>query len=165
MVIGLKRGGGKMKKVLQSEAFWHYLGIAAFVIAVIFGAPLKEALSADVTIASARHPGLALVATGQKVFKRKCKTCHSLKEGKNKIGPSLYGLFGREAGTAEGYRYSKAMKNSGIVWDDRVLNVFIAKPKLTVPKTKMSFRGIRKEEDRKALIEYLRGATKPKEGE
>lgn len=103
-------------------------------------------------------------AHGEKVF-RKCKSCHSLKEDKNKVGPSLYGLFGREAGTVEGYRYSKAMKNSGIVWDDRILNVFIAKPKLTVPKTRMSFRGIRKEEDRKAVIEYLRGATKLKEGE
>jgi len=154
-----------LKEVFQGETFWLYFGFAAFVIAVIFGAPLKEALSADVTVASARHPGAALYAAGEKVFKRKCKTCHSVKEGKNKIGPSLYGLFGREAGTLEGYRYSKAMKKTEFVWDDERLNAFITKPKSIVPKTRMSFRGIKKEEDRKALIEYLRGATKPKEGE
>ena len=103
----------------------------------------------------------ASAASGEKLFK-KCKMCHSLDEGKNKIGPSLYDLFNRKAGTVENYKYSKAMKNSDFVWDDKILDIFIAKPRLAIPKTKMSFRGIKDEQDRTALIEYLHEATKPK---
>ncbi len=126
------------------------------IIAALF---LVATSTQDNEIASARHPGVALYTQGEKVFKRKCKTCHTAKEGKNKVGPSLYGLFGREVGTLEGYKYSKAMKKMEFVWDDRLLNIFMAKPKLMIPKTKMNFRGIRNEEDRKALIEYLKQFT------
>ena len=93
-------------------------------------------------------------ASGEKVF-RKCKACHSLEEGKNKMGPSLFGLFGREAGKVPKYRYSKALKNSGIVWTEETLDEWLKGPRDLVKKTKMRTRRL-KDKDRKSLIEYLR---------
>ncbi len=98
-------------------------------------------------------------AKGEKIFK-KCKACHSLEAGKKKVGPSLAGLFGRTAGMVDGFKYSKAMKGSGIVWDEATLEEFLTKPKAFVPKTKMAFPGLRKEQDRADLIAYLMEATK-----
>ena len=113
-----------------------------------------------VLLAVAAGPALAAgdAAQGEKVF-NKCKTCHTLEAGKNKIGPSLHGLFGRTAGTVEGFPYSDAMKNSGIVWDAETLDHYLTKPKDLVPGNKMSFSGLPKDEDRANVIEYLKGAT------
>ena len=82
-------------------------------------------------------------ARGEKIYK-KCKACHSLEAGKKKVGPSLAGLFGRTAGTVEGFKYSTAMKDSGIVWDEETLDGFLTKPKDVVPKTRMAFPGFKK---------------------
>ena len=92
---------------------------------------------------------------GKKVFK-KCVACHSLQEGKNKIGPSLYNLLGRKAGSVDGYKYSKAMKNSDVVWDEESLDKFLTKPRKFIKKTKMSFRGIKKKSLRDNIISYLK---------
>ena len=92
---------------------------------------------------------------GKKVFK-KCVACHSLEEGKNKIGPPLNNLLGRKAGSVDGYKYSKAMKNSDVVWDEESLDKFITKPRKFIPKTKMSFRGIKKKSLRDDLISFLK---------
>ena len=92
---------------------------------------------------------------GKKVFK-KCVACHSLQEGKNKIGPSLYNLLGRKAGSVDGYKYSKAMKNSDVVWDEESLDKFLTKPRKFIPKTKMSFRGIKKKSLRDDLISFFK---------
>ncbi len=120
---------------------------------------LIAALAAGV-FALASHQALAEadLANGEKVFK-KCKTCHSLEEGKKKVGPHLAGLFGRTAGIVEGYKYSKAMKESGIVWDEETLDAYLTKPKDLVPKTKMAFPGLKKEQDRIDIIAYLKEAT------
>ena len=95
---------------------------------------------------------------GKRVY-NKCRTCHSIDEEKNKVGPHLVGLFGREAGSVEGFRYSDAMKESGIVWDEETLEEFISDPKATVPGNRMPFSGIRKEEQVEDLIAYLKEAT------
>jgi cytochrome c len=97
-------------------------------------------------------------AKGEKLYK-KCKACHSLEAGKKKVGPSLAGLFGRTAGTVEGFKYSAAMKDSGIVWDEATLDSFLLKPKEVVPKTRMAFPGLKKEQDRMDMIAYLKEAT------
>ena len=102
---------------------------------------------------------------GAKVFK-KCKNCHVADEKKKKIGPHLVGLFGRTAGTVEGYKYKKAMIDKGkegLVWNAETLDEFLTKPKKFVPGTKMSFPGLSKASDRKNLIAYLMKVTKPAE--
>lgn len=100
-----------------------------------------------------------LVAAGEKVFK-KCAACHAVGEGAaNKVGPQLNDLFGRTAGTAEGYSYSKAMTEAGaggLVWKDETLAQFLADPKAVVKGTKMAFPGLKKEEDVNAVLAYLK---------
>ena len=92
---------------------------------------------------------------GAKVFK-KCKACHSLEEGKKKVGPSLFGVTGSAAGAVEGFKYSKAMLASGLTWDDETLAKYLTKPRALVPKTKMSFAGLKKEDDVANVIAYLK---------
>ena len=123
------------------------------------GSNLFAALAAGV-IAFTGQQALAEgdVAAGEKVYK-KCKACHSLEAGKNKVGPHLNALFGREAGSVEGYKYSKAMMESGVVWDDESLDKYLAKPKEFIPKTKMAFPGLKKEQQRIDIITYLKEAT------
>ncbi len=102
------------------------------------------------TMASAQD-----VANGEAVFK-KCKACHDVGAGaKNKVGPVLNGIVGRKAGTAEGFNYSDAMKNSGKTWDAATLDAYITDPKAYIAGNKMVFVGIKEEKDRKDLIAYL----------
>ena len=91
---------------------------------------------------------------GEIVFK-KCKACHVVEEGKNKTGPSLYGVVGRAAGSIEGYKYSKAMAGSGLVWDAETLDAYLTNPKKYLKGTKMAFAGLKKEKDRADVIAYL----------
>jgi len=102
----------------------------------------------------------ALVKAGEKVF-RKCKACHAVGDkAKHKIGPHLNGLFGRAAGTSEGFKkYSKDMKGAGadgLVWNEETLAAFLAKPKAMIKRTKMAFAGLKKENDLQAVIAYLK---------
>ncbi len=92
---------------------------------------------------------------GEKVFK-KCKACHAVGEGaKNKVGPQLNGIIGTEAAKVEGFKYSKAMMESGLVWDEATLTEYLVKPRDLVKGTKMAFAGLKKEEDITNVIAYL----------
>ena len=120
---------------------------------------LAVALASALMVASASAIA-ADVKKGKKVFK-KCKVCHSIKEGKkHKQGPNLYGVFGRTSGTAEGFeKYSAAMKEAGIVWSEETIRAYITDPKGYIPKNKMAFNGVKKEKDRDNLLAYLKEAA------
>jgi cytochrome c len=97
---------------------------------------------------------------GERTWNKWCVTCHSLDPDKKMLGPHLQGMFGRTAGTLEGYNgFSKAMKESGIVWDEEVLNDYLAKPRVFLPGARMFFGGIPSEEERLNLIAYMKQIT------
>ena len=101
----------------------------------------------------------ASAAEGAKVF-LKCKSCHSIaKEGKNKIGPKLFGVLGRQAGSISDYKYSKAMAAHGKVWSFEEMNSFLIKPKDWINGTKMQFIGLKNAKDRAAVILYMNENT------
>lgn len=93
-------------------------------------------------------------AAGEKVFNQ-CKACHTVEAGKNRVGPSLHGVVGRKAASVEGFKYSDAMKNSGLTWTPENLDKYLASPKGDVPGNKMAFAGLKKPEDRANVIAYL----------
>ena len=94
-------------------------------------------------------------AAGQAVFKTQCGVCHAVVQGKNMIGPSLFGLIGRTSGGIEGFRYSAANKAASIVWSAETLNKYLAAPKAIVPGTTMTYAGLKDETKRADLIAYL----------
>jgi cytochrome c len=120
--------------------------------------PMHKTLSALVPLSllltgAAHAAGDA--AAGETVFKV-CTACHAVGPGAvNKVGPVLNGVVGRAAGSAQGYRYSLAMKNSGITWDEATLAKYLASPREVVPGNKMSFAGLKKPDDIANVIAYL----------
>lgn len=115
---------------------------------VIFGAVLAVMASGQASAQDA--------AAGEKVF-GVCKMCHQIGEGaKNAVGPALSGVIGRKAGTAPGYSYSDANKNSGITWDEPTFREYIKDPKAKVPGTKMVYAGLKDEQKTNDLIAFLK---------
>jgi cytochrome c len=100
-------------------------------------------------------------ARGQRVFNQQCRACHSLDKGgpSTPMGPNLHGVFGRKAGTAEGFEFSDAMRNSGIVWDESAMAEYNRDPKGKVPGTKMVFNGVKQANQLADLVAYLKQAT------
>ena len=94
------------------------------------------------------------VEVGKTAFK-KCALCHTTEAGKNKIGPSLFGIVGRKSATLDDFNYSEAMKKFDHVWDEETLDKYLADPRATVPGTKMIFPGIKDKTERDDVIAYL----------
>ena len=92
---------------------------------------------------------------GEKTF-RKCKSCHALEVGKNKVGPTLYDIYGSVAGKVKGFKYSKAMASSDIIWEEEALKGFLENPKKYLPGTKMSFSGLKKKSQRENVVAYFK---------
>ena len=117
---------------------------------------MKQTVLAALFSAAGLGQGYAQdAAAGEKVFSV-CKACHQAGDkAKNAVGPMLNGLFGRKAGSIEGYNYSNEYKNSGVTWDDATFMEYIKDPKAKIPGTKMIFAGIKDEQKIKDLIAYL----------
>lgn len=122
-----------MKQVLSG------LSLAVIGFAMAIGSPAR---AADAT-------------AGQAVFKQQCSICHSPVAGKNMIGPSLFGVVGRKAGSEPGYSYSAANKNSGITWTEAELETYLEAPMKVVPGTKMTYAGLKDATKRADVIAYL----------
>ena len=120
----------------------NILTLSALVVAIASSLAAPAALAQD-------------VAAGKTSF-NKCMACHAIGEGaKNKVGPELNGLDGRHSGTAEGYSYSDANKNSGITWNEAQFKDYIKDPKAKIPGTKMVFAGIKNEKEASDLWAFL----------
>ena len=114
---------------------------AATLVLAVFGAPSVHAQDA---------------AAGEKVYVQ-CRACHQVGEtAKNAVGPLLNGLFGRKSGTIEGYNYTEANKNSGIVWDEPTFADYIKDPRAKIPGTKMIYAGLKDEKRVADLIAFLK---------
>ena len=96
---------------------------------------------------------------GEAHFKE-CAACHKLAAGANEVGPSLHGVFSRKAGELGDFRYSPAMKRSGIIWTAETLDKYIADPQALIPANRMPYAGMATAGDRADLIAYLQKATK-----
>lgn len=100
------------------------------------------------------------VAPGEALFKQRCAVCHTLDEGVNRLGPSLHGVFGREVGTAAGFRYSRGLAEAGFAWDEEKLDAWLAGPSAMIAGNRMAFPGLRDVDQRADLIRFLKRTTK-----
>ena len=119
---------------------------------------LTVAVLAAVQPSLAQEPAgkAAAVDDGQLVFNNACRTCHTLRDGDNRLGPNLYGIIGRKAGSLPNFAYSSAMKDAGVVWDQATLDRFIANPDQVVSGHNMKpYGGIASADDRAKIIAFL----------
>lgn len=125
---------------------------------------LIVALAAPALAAQTAHA--ADSDAGMLAFNNHCRQCHSYKEGDNRLGPSLYGVVGRKAGTAKGYgNYSDGVKNSGMTWTPEELDKWIANPEAVVPDNNMKpFPGVADAKQRAAIIAFLKSDTQQSSG-
>lgn len=124
-------------------------------------APANATAPADTAAAPAAATPVAYASltgdavAGEKTFAQ-CKACHQAVEGKNGVGPSLWGIVGRTAGQVAGFSYSAANKGSGVVWKEETMFEYLEAPQKFMPGTKMAFAGLKKPQDRANVIAYLK---------
>ena len=98
---------------------------------------------------------------GMMAFNNACRTCHTIREGDNRLAPNLYGILGRKSGTTSGYHgYSSSMQNADIVWDEKTLEQFITNPEAVVPRNNMKpYSGLASGEARAKIVNFLKNCT------
>jgi cytochrome c len=111
-------------------------------------------LAASLLLLAAGQAAAQDVKRGEKLF-TDCRSCHTIDPGANNVGPSLAGVIGRKAATVDGFRYSPAMKRSGITWDKDTLAAFIADPQKAVPANRMPYAGMPDPKGVADLVAYL----------
>jgi cytochrome c len=120
---------------------------------------MRKTLLSLFVVGVAAVPAAAQAPDGQQAFNNSCRTCHTVKEGDNRQGPSLFGIVGRKAGTGSGYAFSPSMAQSGITWDEASLDKFIENPDAVVSGNAMKpYGGVRDPAQRKLIIDYLKTA-------
>ena len=122
----------------------------------VFGCLAAVPVEAKTSVSQATE---AALTRGEQIYAR-CAGCHAIEA--NRTGPQHCGLFGRRAGTAPGFdTYSKAMRDSKIVWNERSLDTFLAAPTQSMPGTTMGYAGVKDARERADLLAWLRHATRP----
>ena len=116
---------------------------------------LNVVVALDILTAMAASSAVAADVEAGKTEFKKCAVCHTTEAGKNKLGPSLFGVVGRKSAALENFTYSEAMKKFDHVWDEETLDKYLADPRGTVPGTKMIFPGIKDKTERDDVIAYL----------
>ena len=117
--------------------------------------------------ASAQQAGQETIPAdpGAILFEKRCAQCHSLSKGKNGNGPSLHGVINRPAASEPGFKYSRAMRQmaaeESLNWSEEYLAAFVARPSQLVPGTRMAFAGMENEEDREALVAWIKANSGP----
>jgi cytochrome c len=94
-------------------------------------------------------------AAGEKIFKAQCGICHAVAAGENRIGPTLFGVVGRPAGSVPGFNYTADHKKLGVTWDAANLDKYLANPRAMVPDTSMVYAGLKDDTERADLVAYL----------
>jgi cytochrome c len=118
----------------------------------------RLALTTLMVLSCAVSPAAAV--DGRTLYNNACRTCHSLKEGDNRLGPSLHGVVGRKAGSLERFPFSEPMRTSGLTWDEQTLDRFIENPDGLVNGNGMKpYGGITDKAVRAAIIAYLKGGS------
>ena len=107
-------------------------------------------LAGSATAALAADP-----AAGEKIFKTQCGICHTVVAGENRIGPTLFGVVGRPAGSVPGFNYTADHKKLGITWDAATLDKYLTNPRAMVPDTSMVYAGLKDDAQRADLVAYL----------
>tara|TARA_R110002020_G_scaffold108289_1_gene251126 strand:+ start:1110 stop:1586 length:477 start_codon:yes stop_codon:yes gene_type:complete len=155
MGLKIKGKGIAMKSKVNTKAV---------LACVLFSPLLLAGCGADNSAPSSSAPAssqadLTPLERGQIIFKR-CQACHTLGEGeRHRVGPNLYGFYGAMAGSKGDFNYSRAMTQSDIVWTDETLDGYLTRPSDYMPGNRMSFIGLKKQEDRDAVIEYMKSKT------
>ncbi|MGR3495728.1 c-type cytochrome [Citreimonas sp.] len=139
-----------------AESLYHVGGhhgeeVASYVIEV---ADAEEATDDAPTMTVEEHLAAGDASAGERLWSQ-CRACHQLEQGANAVGPYLYGVVGRDVGTAEGYNYSGALSDAADVWTPENLFAFLENPAGYAPGTSMSYRGMPSPEDRANLIAFL----------
>jgi cytochrome c len=116
---------------------------------------LRKALAFGSLVAMAAGSAMAADIDAGKTAFKKCALCHTIEAGKNKVGPSLFGIVGRKSATVENFNYSEAMTKFDHTWDEGTLDEYLADPRGTIPGTKMIFPGIKEKTERDDVIAYL----------
>jgi cytochrome c len=94
-------------------------------------------------------------AAGEKIFKAQCGICHAVVAGQNRVGPTLFGVVGRRAGSVPGFNYTADHKKLGVTWDAATLDKYLANPRAMVPDTSMLYAGLKNDAERADLVAYL----------
>lgn len=150
--LGIEAGIDKLMEIAKLPGITRTAPVTLRLVFTSDGQAAAAAPAAAPAVQTAAVAGD--VKAGKKVF-RKCKACHKMQAGENGAGPHLVGVFGRAAGSVEGFRYSKVMAGSGITWDVDTLTGFLAKPKTYLKGTKMAFNGLKKPADIENVLAYL----------
>ena len=117
---------------------------------------MKRAVTAGLLLAGSATNALAAdPVAGEKIFKAQCGICHTVVAGQNRIGPTLFGVVGRPAGSVPGFNYTADHKKLGVTWDAATLDKYLTNPRAMVPDTSMVYAGLKDDAERADLVAYL----------